>query len=53
MRERQRVKERERARASAQGRGRERGRQRIQSGLCADSRKPDAGLELTNHVMAT
>ena len=29
--------------------GRERGRQRIQSGLCADSRETDVGLELMNH----
>ena len=29
------------------GRGRERGGQRIQSGLCTDSREPNTGLELT------
>ena len=32
---------------------RERGRQRIQSGLCADSREPDVGLELTNREIMT
>ena len=34
-------------------RGRERGRQRMQSRLCADSREPDAGLELTNPEIVT
>ena len=29
--------------------GAERGTQRMESGLCADSREPDVGLELTNH----
>ena len=33
--------------------GRGRGRQRIQSGLCTDSREPDAGLELRNHEIMT
>ena len=33
------------------GRGTERGGQRIRSGLCADSREPGAGLELTNPDM--
>ena len=31
----------------------ERRGQRIRGGLCTDSREPDAGLELTNHEMAT
>ena len=31
-----------------QGRGREREEQRLRSRLCADSREPDVGLELTN-----
>ena len=35
------------------GGGREREGQRIQSGLCADSRQPDVGLELTNHEITT
>ena len=35
------------------GRGRERGAQRIQSGLCADSREPDVGLELTDRWITT
>ena len=35
------------------GRGRDRGEQRIQSGLCADSRESDAGLELTSHEIMT
>ena len=45
------------AREHAWGRGneteRERGRQRIQSGLCADSREPNAGPELTNREIIT
>ena len=49
-------------RVNKQGRGGERERvgkgwremgQRIQSGLCADSRKLDAGLELTNCEIMT
>ena len=42
-------------REGEQGRGRERGgrKQRIQSGLCADSREPDSGLELTNRETMT
>lgn len=32
---------------------REWGRQRIQSGLCADRREPDVGLELTNPEIMT
>ena len=40
-------------RESKWGRGRERGRQRIWSGLCADSRKPDPGLKLTNCEIIT
>ena len=35
------------------GRDRERGGQRIRSGLCADRRKPDVGLELMNHEIKT
>ena len=35
------------------GRGRERGAQRIRSGLCADSREPDVGLELTDRWITT
>ena len=46
--ERERERERARARKGEWGRGRERGRQRIRSRLCADSREPDVGLELTN-----
>ena len=42
-------KERERERKCEQRRGRERGEQRIQSGLCADSRGPDAGPEPMTH----
>ena len=38
----------ERAKAERGGRGRERGNQRIQSGLCADSREPDVGLKVNN-----
>ena len=33
--------------------GAERGRQRIQSGLCADSRDPSAELEPTNREIMT
>ena len=36
-----------------QGRGRGREIQRIQSGLCTDSREPYAGLELINHEITT
>ena len=43
------VSERERER----GRGRERGGQRICSRLCAESREPDVGLELTNREIMT
>ena len=35
------------------GRGRERGRQRIQSRLYTDSRKPDVVFESTNHEIMT
>ena len=35
------------------GEGQRRRAQRIWSGLCADSREPDAGLELTNCEMVT
>ena len=33
--------------------GTERGRQRIRNRLCADSREPDAGLELVNRELVT
>ena len=36
-----------------QGKGKERGVQRIPSRLCADSREPNEGLELTNHEIMT
>ena len=39
---------RERERETSRG-----GAERIRSGLCADSREPDAGLELTNREMVT
>ena len=29
------------------------GGQKVQSGLCADSREPDVGLELMNHEIMT
>ena len=35
------------------GVGAKRGGQKIQSGLCTDSSKPDMGLELTNHEIMT
>ena len=41
------------ARAREQGRGRERGRQRICSRLCANSREPEAGLQLMNGEIIT
>ena len=41
----------ERVRASREGA--DRGRQGIQSGLCADSRQPNAGLKLTNREIMT
>ena len=40
-------------RESVSGGGAERVRQRIQSGLCADSRHPDVGLKRTNHKIMT
>ena len=40
-------------RKSEWGKGKERGERRIQSRLCADSSKPDAGLKLTNHEIVT
>ena len=40
--------EREREREASRG-----GAERIRSGLWADSREPDAGLELTNREMVT
>ena len=43
---------RERERECKEGRGLG-GRQRIPSRLCADSREPDAGLELTNRETMT
>ena len=47
------LRDREKERDTHRGGGAERGRQRIQSGLCVDSREPDAGLELTSpEVMA-
>ena len=45
------MRERERERTSR--RGAERGEQGTQNGLCADGRKPDARLELTNHEIMT
>ena len=44
---------RESAHACTRERIRERGRQRIQSGLCADGRKPDEGLEPMNLEIVT
>ena len=45
---------RERKREKEQGvRGRERRGQRIRSGLCTDSRQPDAGFELTHCEIMT
>ena len=44
------MRERESARG---GEGRERGRQRIQSGLWADSREPDTELKLEIHEIMT
>ena len=49
----QRQRDRERERESQWGRGRQRGRQRIPTGLCTDSREPDAGLELMNYEIMT
>ena len=43
----------EREREHELGMGRERGRQRIPSRLCADSKEPNTGLELTNHEIMT
>ena len=43
----------EREREHGRGRGRERGRQKIGSGLCADSREPNAGLKLMNYEIMT
>ena len=45
--------ERAHAHLHVQGTGRDRGRQRIQSRLCADSRKPNAELEPTNCEVIT
>ena len=45
-------REREREREHKLGRGREVG-QSIRSGLCADSREPDAGLKLMNCEIMT
>ena len=42
-----------RERACRQGRGRERVGKRIWRELCADSREPNIGLELTNHKIMT
>ena len=45
-----------RERKNEQGRGRERERergQRIQNGLCADHREPDAGFKLMNCEVMT
>ena len=39
----------ERERENEWREGRERGGNRIQRGLCADDRQPDAGLKLMNH----
>ena len=47
------MRERERERGHEQGRGRERGKQRIRSRICADSREPDAGFELTSGKIMT
>ena len=44
---------RERASKHEWGRGRENGGQGTQSGLCTDSREPDAGPELTNCEIVT
>ena len=52
-RERERERERENVCVYKRRRGRERGGQRIQSGLWADSREPDAGLKLGNHEIMT
>ena len=46
-------REREKVCVYKRRRGRERGGQRIQSGLWADSREPDAGLKLGNHEIMT
>ena len=51
--ERERGREGERERAYEWGRVRERRGQRIRSGLRADSRKPDVGLELTSCELTT
>ena len=47
------LRERERESTSMSWRGAGRGGQRIQSGLCADSTEPDAGLELMNCEIVT
>ena len=43
----------EREREGGSGGGIETGGQRIQSGLCADSREPDTGLELMDCEIVT
>ena len=43
----------EREREHELWRGRERGEQRIQRGLCADSREPDVGLKFMNCEIMT
>ena len=53
MRERERDRETEREREDKPRKGRELGGQRIQNGLCVDSRDPDAGLELMNYEIMT
>ena len=47
------LRKRERETAGKGGAEREWGAQRIRSRLCADSSKPEAGLELTNRKLTT